>query len=78
MTRIIACANLKGGEGKTTLARHIAYHAASKGLRTLAVDLDPQGNLTDSLLPDAKGYTSSAGLFDAEFSAARPATGRVR
>jgi chromosome partitioning protein len=68
MTRIIACANLKGGEGKTTLARHIAYHAASKGLRTLAVDLDPQGNLTDSLLPDAKGYTSSAGLFDAEFS----------
>ncbi len=68
MTRIIACANLKGGEGKTTVARHIAYHAASKGLKTLAVDLDPQGNLTDSLLPDTQGYTPSAELFDAEFS----------
>lgn len=67
MTRIIACANLKGGEGKTTLARHIAYHAASKGWKTLAVDLDPQANLTDSLLPDARGYTSSAELFDATF-----------
>lgn len=71
MTRIIACANLKGGEGKTTLARHIAYHAASKGLKTLAVDLDPQANLTDSLLPDSEGYTSSAELFDATFSPER-------
>jgi len=69
MTRIIACANLKGGEGKTTLARHIAYHAASKGLRTLAVDLDPQGNLSDSLLPDDNAYSSSATLFDPDFAA---------
>jgi chromosome partitioning protein len=68
MTRIIACANLKGGEGKTTLARHIAYHAASKGMRTLAVDLDPQGNLTDSLMPLASEYTSSVELFGAGFS----------
>ena len=68
MTRIIACANLKGGEGKTTLARHLAYHAASKGLRTLAVDLDPQANLTDSLLPEANGYSSSAELFDSAFA----------
>jgi len=71
MTRIIACANLKGGEGKTTLARHVAYHAASKGLKTLAVDLDPQANLTDSLLSDEQKHTSSAELFDAEFSHAR-------
>ncbi|WP_395641428.1 ParA family protein [Rudaea sp.] len=68
MTRIIACANLKGGEGKTTLARHVAYHAASKGLKTLAVDLDPQANLTDSLLPDSDGYSSSAELFDSSFA----------
>ncbi|HEX7934443.1 MAG TPA: ParA family protein [Paraburkholderia sp.] len=67
MTRIIACANLKGGEGKTTLARHLAYHAASRKLKTLAVDLDPQANLTDSLLPDADGYSSSAELFDSAF-----------
>ncbi|MBN8888442.1 MAG: ParA family protein [Rudaea sp.] len=68
MTRIIACANLKGGEGKTTLARHVAYHAASRGRKTLAVDLDPQANLTDSLLTEAEEFTSSAALFDAAFS----------
>jgi chromosome partitioning protein len=73
MMRIITCANLKGGEGKTTVARHVAYHAASKGFRTLAIDLDPQANLTDSLLPQSeKGtYTSSAELFDAKFSHAK-------
>jgi chromosome partitioning protein len=67
MTRIIACANVKGGEGKTTLARHIAYHAASKGWRTLAIDLDPQANLSDSLLPEGVACTSSAALFEADF-----------
>lgn len=72
MTRIIACANLKGGEGKTTIARHLAYHAAARGLRTLAVDLDPQGNLTDSLIPEGEGtYTQSSGLFESGFSHAK-------
>lgn len=68
MTRILACANLKGGEGKTTLARHLAYHAASQGWKTLAVDLDPQANLTDSLQPEQEEASSTAELFDAAFS----------
>lgn len=72
MTRIIACANLKGGEGKTTIARHLAYHAAARGLRTLAVDLDPQGNLTDSLIPEGEGtYTQSSALFESGLSHAK-------
>ncbi len=70
MTRIIAVANLKGGEGKTTKARHLAYFAQEAGKRTLTIDLDPQGNLTDSLRP--RGYkteaTGSASLFTDDFS----------
>ena len=50
MARIIAFANQKGGVGKTTLAFHLAKAIAEGGQRVLAVDNDPQGNLTESLL----------------------------
>jgi chromosome partitioning protein len=43
---IIACANQKGGVGKTTTVVSVASYLALKGLRTLIVDLDPQGNAT--------------------------------
>ncbi|MFC6842357.1 ParA family protein [Xanthomonas theicola] len=70
MTQIIACANLKGGEGKTTLSRHLAHYAQKAGYKTLAVDLDPQTNLTYSLRPrgDNTAATSSASLFVDDFS----------
>lgn len=45
---IIAVSNQKGGVGKTTSAFCIAALLADKG-PTLAVDLDPQGNLTTCL-----------------------------
>lgn len=50
--KTIAVAVIKGGTGKTTTAAAIAQAAASKGKRVLAVDLDPQGNLTDFLGAD--------------------------
>ncbi len=38
--------NNKGGVGKTTLVYHVAWMCAELGRRVLAVDLDPQANLT--------------------------------
>lgn len=42
--------NQKGGVGKTTIVCNLAAIAAARGLRTLVVDLDTQGNATQYLL----------------------------
>ncbi|MDQ3721726.1 MAG: ParA family protein [Actinomycetota bacterium] len=52
MTRVIALFNNKGGVGKTTLAYHLAHMVSRQGHPTLAVDLDPQANLTSAFFDD--------------------------
>lgn len=62
--------NQKGGVGKTTIVCNLAAIAAAKGLRTLVVDLDTQGNSTQYLLGASaiKADRTVADFFDATLS----------
>ncbi len=56
MAQTIAVLSQKGGTGKTTTVRTLADALRRARVRTLAVDLDPQGNLSDyfDVPPDAQ------------------------
>jgi chromosome partitioning protein len=56
MTQTIAVLSQKGGTGKTTTVRTLADALRGASLRTLVVDLDPQGNLSEyfDVPPDAE------------------------
>jgi chromosome partitioning protein len=67
--KTIAVINQKGGVGKSTTAATLAAGLSIKGYRTLAIDLDAQGNLTYT----AKAATSGAtilGVLTGEVKAA--------
>lgn len=52
--KTIAFFNNKGGVGKTSLVYHLAWMFADRGIKTLAVDLDPQANLTSMFLDEER------------------------
>lgn len=58
--QVICIANQKGGTAKSTTAAALAQAAAHSGRRCLAIDLDPQGNLSFFLAAD----TARAGALD--------------
>jgi chromosome partitioning protein len=49
---VVAFFNNKGGVGKTSLVYHLAWMYAELGVRVVAADLDPQGNLSAAFLDD--------------------------
>ena len=56
MAVTIAILSQKGGTGKTTLTRSLAEGLTLAGLRTLAIDSDPQGNLSEYFGVPADAY----------------------
>ena len=63
MSVVIALANQKGGVGKTTSTVSLAAALASRGVRTLVLDSDPQANATSAL--GVKRPTDGGGLYAA-------------
>ncbi len=63
MATIIAVMNQKGGVGKTTTSVNLGSALAEKSFKTLLVDLDPQGSLSNWLTGDHTNGDSGLGEF---------------
>ena len=57
MATVIVVTNQKGGVGKTTTCSALTGIFRSRDKRVLAIDMDPQGNLSFSLGAEDEGYT---------------------
>ena len=72
--KTIAFINNKGGVGKTSLVYHLAWMFADHGIETLAVDFDPQANLTAMFLDEDRleGLWPDNGHPDTVFGSIHP------
>jgi ATPases involved in chromosome partitioning len=66
MAKVIAVANQKGGVAKTTTTGTMAAGLKQRGYNVLAIDLDPQGNLTDSVGAEAYDCSTAYNLLKKE------------
>jgi len=60
--KVIAIQIVKGGTGKTSLAQSIAVRANLYGARVLCIDLDQQGNLTQSFNVNSEEFPAMIDL----------------
>jgi len=69
VTQTIAVVSHKGGTGKTTTVRNLAEAFRRRGVHTLAVDLDPQGNLSEYFDCCTRGAATTADVLCGRSSA---------
>jgi chromosome partitioning protein len=71
---VVTFFNSKGGVGTTSLVYHLAWMYAQLGARVVAVDLDPQANLTAAFLDedDLEALWLATGAGDTVFGSIRP------
>jgi chromosome partitioning protein len=77
MAQTIAVLSQKGGTGKTTTVRTLADVLRRCGVRTLAVDLDPQGNLSDYFDVPADAQPTIADVLSGRATAAEAVHGDI-
>jgi chromosome partitioning protein len=77
MAETIAVLSQKGGTGKTTLVRSLTDVFARLGVDTLAVDADPQGNLSDYFDTDAAAEPTLSDVLQGRVRAAEAVHGQV-
>jgi chromosome partitioning protein len=77
MAQTIAILSQKGGTGKTTMTRTLADVFGRLGLDVLAIDADPQGNLSDYFDTDADAWPTLADVLNGQVKAADAVHGQV-